>query len=76
MTDNVVPFRRKDDGDEQPGSINSVVEDLEVAHGHVVEAKAEAEACEGPPIELVDALLVADAAVTKALQHAHREKRR
>jgi len=60
------------------GDINVVVEDLEIAHGHIVEARAEAQACPGDELELSDlgdALLVADAAVQKALRHAHRAKR-
>lgn len=76
MGDNVLPFRRppKDEGEEQPGNVATVIEDLEVAHGHVVEATAEAKAVEPTPVELVDALYVADAAVAKALRAAHKAK--
>jgi len=60
------------------GSITTLIADLEIAHGHIVEARAEAAACPGDELELSDlgdALLVADAAVQKALRHAHRAKR-
>lgn len=56
------------------GSLPVVIEDLEVAHGHVIEAHAEAQECAGPPVELIDALQVAEAAVTKALRAAHEAK--
>jgi hypothetical protein len=53
------------------GSIPVVIEDLEVAHGHVVEAQAEAQEVDGDTVELLDALHVANAAVTRALKTAH-----
>lgn len=58
--------------DDDVGSLGAVLDDLEIAHGHVVEATAEAAACRGDVVELVDALYVADAAVTKALQAARK----
>ena len=59
---------------DKAGSFAVVVEDLEVAHGHVVEATAEAAECPGDTEQLVDALFVAEAAVTKALRAAHRAR--
>lgn len=63
---------------ELTGSVATVIDDLEIAHGHIVEARAEVVECAGDEQELSDlgdALLVADAAVTKALRHAHMAKR-
>lgn len=57
---------------EKTGSLPVVVEDLEVAHGHIVEAAAEAGECAGDVTELVDTLIVAEAAVTKAIRAAHK----
>lgn len=65
----VGPDERSDT--EQPGSIPVVIEDLEVAHGYVIEAKAEAVELTPPAVELVDALRVADDAVDRALRAAH-----
>lgn len=59
---------------EQDGDIGVVIEDLEIAHGHVIEARAEASAMPDEHPELHDALYVADAAVTKALRQAHKAK--
>jgi hypothetical protein len=56
---------------DKTGSLPVVIEDLEVAHGHVVEAQAEAAEVPGDVVELIDALHVANDAVTKALQQAH-----
>jgi hypothetical protein len=56
---------------DKTGSLGVVIEDLEVAHGHVVEATAEAAECPEDTEQLVDALFVAEAAVTKALRAAH-----
>jgi hypothetical protein len=66
-----------DDGNvppEKDGDLAVVIEDLEIAHGHVVEARAEAIELPERVVELDDALMVADAAVAKALQQAHRAK--
>lgn len=57
---------------EKEGSLETVVEDLEVAHGHVVEAIAEAAEVPGDTDDLAGRLLIAEAAVTKALHAAHR----
>ena len=59
---------------EKDGDLGVVVEDLEIAHGHVIEARAEALELPEQHDELNDALMVADAAVTKALRHAHQAK--
>lgn len=56
---------------ENAGSMPTVIEDLEVAHGHIIEATAEAAECDGQVDELVDTLIVAEAAVQKALREAH-----
>lgn len=67
-----------DDGRVEPendGDLGVVVEDLEIAHGHVVEARAEAGALTEQHDGLNDALTAADAAVTKALLQAHRAGR-
>lgn len=59
---------------EKTGSLAVVIEDLEVAHGHVVEAAAETAECPDMTESLVDALVVADAAVTKAIEQAHKAR--
>ena len=53
------------------GSMPVVIEDLEVAHGHIIEAAAEAAECDGQVDDLVDTLIIAEAAVQKALREAH-----
>lgn len=55
----------------QPGSIPVIIEDLEVAHGYVVEAAAEAGEVDPPADALVDTLIVANSAVNQALRAAH-----
>lgn len=58
------------------GSLDTVVEDLEVAHGHVVEATAETHECPGDVEELAGTLFVAEAAVSKALRAARKARER
>lgn len=59
---------------DKAGSLSTVVDDLEVAHGHIVEATAEAAECPGDMVELVDTLIVAEAAVMKAIRAAHKAR--
>jgi hypothetical protein len=58
------------------GDLQAVLDDLEIARGHLIEATAEARECEGDVVELVDQLLVAEDAVTKAQRTARIAKAR
>lgn len=68
------PVQEGERAGDPPGDVATVIEDLEVAHGHVVEAQAEAAAIEptGSAEELEGALFVAEAAVGKAIKAARK----